>query len=317
MVHRRRVEAVRPLHGALSRILLIGGAGQLGWELNRTLAPLGQLIVTRRDGDPALDLADADAICRTVEAVRPRCIVNAAAYTAVDRAEQDPQAERINAVAPGVLAEQAKRCGAVLVHFSTDYVFSGKDDRPHEEDDPTAPCGVYGATKLAGERAVREVDGPHLVLRTSWVYGLRGRNFLLTLLRAAREREELRVVDDQRGSPNWSRLLAEATALLLARAEPTLASCRALYHLSGAGETSWYGFARAIFEECRELSTGIAPDPRIVPISTQEFGAPAPRPAYSTLSARRLVAEFGIRLPHWREALRLCLEDTSAWRCAR
>jgi dTDP-4-dehydrorhamnose reductase len=203
---------------SMMRILLTGPTGQVGWELRRSLAPLG--VVTALDRT-ALDLTDADGLRRVVREVRPALIVNAAAYTAVDRAESEPDlAMAVNGLAPGILAEEGKRVGAALVHFSTDYVFDGRKAGAYVEDDAPAPVNVYGATKLAGERAMEAVGAPHLILRTSWVYGARGANFFLTMRRLARERPELRIVDDQTGAPTWCRMIAEATAQIIARERP-------------------------------------------------------------------------------------------------
>jgi dTDP-4-dehydrorhamnose reductase len=294
------------------RILLIGRDGQVGWELRRALAPLGEVVAA---GRAELDLADAGALRRAVREAAPALIVNAAAYTAVDRAESEPDlAMAVNGTAPGILAEEARRGDAALVHFSTDYVFGGDKASPYVEDDSPRPLGVYGRSKLAGEEAVRASGARHLVLRTSWVYGARGRNFLLTMLRLAREREEVRVVDDQTGAPTWSRMIAEATAAVVAgsrprrRADPApLAETGGVYHLTAQGATTWCGFAREILRAAPAL--GLARVPRLVPIATSEYPSPAARPANSRLAGDRILATFGIALPRWDEGLRLCLED--------
>lgn len=292
-------------------ILLTGPAGQIGWELRRTLASLGTVHAVGRATRPlAADLGDPDALRAAVRAVRPQLIVNAAAYTAVDRAEQEPGlAMAVNAEAPGVLAEEAARVGAAFIHYSTDYVFDGQAAGPYGEDDPTAPLGVYGASKLAGEQAVQAFGGAWWILRTSWIYGARSHNFLRTMLRLGAERDALRVVDDQRGAPTWARMVAEATALMLARAgaagtDPAEAvgGSAGTYHLSCAGETTWCGFARAIFAQ-------IPKAPRIEPITTGEWPTPARRPPYSVLAGGRLAERFGLRLPPWEAALARCLED--------
>ncbi|HEX8363213.1 MAG TPA: dTDP-4-dehydrorhamnose reductase [Longimicrobium sp.] len=290
------------------RILLTGGTGQVGWELARALAPMGEVLAP---GRAALDLADPAAIRRAFRDAAPALVVNAGAHTAVDRAESEPElAHALNATAPGVLAGEAARTGVPMVHFSTDYVFDGSKGAPYGEDDPTRPLGVYGATKRQGEEAVGAAGGMHLVLRTSWVYGTRGHNFMLTILRMARERDELRVVSDQVGAPTWSRMLAEATAAILApfRAGAGWAippeKC-GVYHLAARGETSWHGFAEAILaadparaeQRCR----------RVVAISSEEYPTPAPRPRYSVLATERAETAFGVELPHWREQLGLCL----------
>jgi dTDP-4-dehydrorhamnose reductase len=288
------------------KILVTGRNGQVGWELRRALAPLGQVIAPDRG---ELDLADADSIRQAVRHVGPDLIVNAGAYTAVDKAEQEPElAMAVNGTAPGVLAEEAKRLGATIIHYSTDYVFDGNKGAPYEEIDAPNPQGVYGASKLAGERAVAAADAPHLTLRTSWVYGLRGRNFLLTMLRLAGERDELRVVDDQIGAPTWSRMIAEATAAIVAQGRAhggiahLLAERGGLYHLTAGGQISWFGFAGAIVAQAPKK-------PRMTPIPTAEYPLPAKRPAYSVMSSARLERAFGIALPHWRDSLALCMQD--------
>ncbi|HBU28786.1 MAG TPA: dTDP-4-dehydrorhamnose reductase [Thiobacillus sp.] len=283
------------------RILLTGVSGQVGWELQRTLAPLGEVIAADRS---VLDLADSVAIRRTVGTLAPDLIVNPAAYTAVDRAESEPDLARaINATAPGELAA----CGVPLVHFSTDYVFDGRKPGAYTEADTPNPLGVYGATKLAGEQAVQHAGIPHLILRTSWVYGLRGRNFLLTMQRLARERDTLAVVDDQFGAPTWSRLIAEATALAVARwldqANPTAMS--GIYHLSCGGRTSWHGFTAAILAHLAEADVKQA---RLAAIPTSGYPTAAVRPANSQLDCDKLAVRFGVRLPDWETALSLCLE---------
>jgi dTDP-4-dehydrorhamnose reductase len=220
----------------------------------------------------------------------------------------------VNATAPGVLAEEAKRIDAALVHFSTDYVFAGDKAEPYVEDDAPRPLGVYGRSKLAGEAAVRSSGARHLILRTSWVYGARGRNFLLTMLRLAREREEIRVVDDQTGAPTWSRMIAEATAAVVAASRPRRAADPALfselggvYHLTSRGATTWCGFAREILRAAPAL--GLDRVPRVVPIATAEYPTPATRPVNSRLAGDKIRAAFGIALPPWDAALRLCVED--------
>lgn len=286
------------------RILLTGAAGQVGRELRRCLAPLGEVAAFDRAG---LDLADAQRVRAVVSEVQPEAIVNAGAYTAVDQAESDaPAAQAINATAPGILAEEARRLGARLVHYSTDYVFDGAAPQPYRESDTPAPLGVYGRSKLAGEEAIRAVGADALILRTSWVYGAHGRNFLRTMLRLGRERDELRVVADQMGAPTWSRMIAQATALLLVHpARPT-----GLFHLAAAGETTWHGFACALLDEARAL--GLEPAVkvrRVVPIATADYPLPARRPANSRLDCDLLARQTGLRLPRWRESLRMCLED--------
>lgn len=280
-------------------ILLTGAAGQLGVELARSLAPLGDLrALTRRE----LDMADASAVSATLRSIRPQLIVNAAAYTAVDRAETDVEAANaVNAVAPAVLADEAKRAGSLLIHYSTDYVFDGESDAPYTEDAATAPLNVYGRSKLAGERAVMASGATALVLRTSWVYGLQGSNFLLTMRRLAATRDELRVVADQYGVPNWTRILAEATATIVDRGLPSIAERAGLYHLSCKGRASWYEFASAII--------GAVARPRVLPITTAEYPTPARRARYTVLDSTRFEQVFGVALPEWQDGLAACLRS--------
>lgn len=278
-------------------ILVTGANGQLGAELVHALAPLGPVTAT---GRAELDLADPSAIVATVRSVRPALIVNAGAYTAVDLAEKEGAlAQAVNGVAPGVLAEEAKRAGALLIHFSTDYVFDGTARVPYVEDDPVHPVSAYGRTKLAGERAVGESGAHALVFRTSWVYGRRGRNFLVTMRRLAAEGKPLRVVDDQTGVPNWCRELARATARVAAMGRTELADRRGIYHLTSCGATTWYGFARAILADDSSAS--------ITPIATSEYPTPARRPAYSVLDGTKFERAFGFALPDWRASLAECM----------
>ena len=277
--------------------LVTGANGQLGFELARLLPPLGDVVAADRS---RLDLADADAVVAAVRGSKPDVIVNAGAYTAVDLAEKElDRAAAVNARAPGILAEEAKRIGAVLIHYSTDYVFDGARTSPYPESAPTAPLNVYGATKLDGERAIGAVGGVALVFRTSWVYGLRGKNFLLTIRRLAAERDELRIVADQIGVPNWCRTLAEATAQIAGAGPAPLADRAGLYHLSATGAASWHDFARAI--------VGDVATPRIVPIATAEYPLPACRPTYGVLDTARFESTFGFALPDWRDVLARCL----------
>jgi len=278
-------------------ILLTGSTGQLGFELKRTLAAHGEVAAFDH---ATLDLTDAKALAATVRLVRPQLIVNAAAYTAVDRAEQEADvALAVNAVAPGILAEEARRAGALLIHYSTDYVFDGAASVPYDESAPTHPLNVYGRSKLEGEQAIAATGAASIVLRTSWVYGLRGANFLLTIRRLAAEREELRIVADQRGVPNWCRALAEASAAMVGRGLPALIERAGLYHLSATGSASWFDFAKAI--------VGDAPRPRVVAITSADYPTAARRPAYGVLATGKLERAFGIKLPPWRETLAQCL----------
>ena len=278
-------------------ILVTGAGGQIGFDVARLLEPHGDVIAADR---ASLDLADPDAIVAAVRGAKPKLIVNAGAYTAVDRAESEASlAQAVNARAPGILAEEASRLGALLVHYSTDYVFDGKGTTPYSEDAPTAPLNVYGQTKLDGEHAVAAAGRHALVFRTSWVYGLRGRNFLLTIRRLAAERDEISIVADQVGVPNWSRALAEATVRIVAAGLPEAAERAGLYHLSASGQASWHEFALAI--------VGDAKRPRVVPITTAEYPAPARRPAYGVLATRRFEATFGFGLDDWRETLARCV----------
>ena len=281
----------------MATILVTGANGQVGFELAHWLRPHGRVVAIDSD---TLDLADPDAIVRTMRELSPALVVNAAAYTAVDQAEKERElAFAINAAAPGVLADEAKRAGAVLVHYSTDYVFDGTARAPYDEDAPTGPLSVYGATKLEGERRVAASGADALVFRTSWVYGMRGRNFLLTIRRLAAERDELRIVADQTGVPNWCRVLAQATARVVAAGLPAMRERAGLYHLSSSGPTTWYEFARAI--------VGEAPRPRVMPIATAEYPTPARRPAYGVLATAKFERTFGFALPHWRDALAECV----------
>lgn len=288
-------------------ILLLGAQGQVGWELRRALMPLGEVLAaTRAD----CDLGDAGALRQCVRAARPAIIVNAAAYTAVDRAETDEAAAlAINGVAPGVLAEEASRCGAWLVHYSTDYVFDGGKATPYGEDDATNPQSAYGRSKLAGENAVAQCSGRHLVFRTSWVFGRHGQNFLKTILRLAREREEIRVVDDQFGAPTSAALIADVTAHALHAAIYERLG-PGLYHLASAGVTSWHGYAVHAVAQARQRIGGLRLEPgRIVPVPTEGYPLPAVRPKNSRLDCRRLEAALGLTLPDWQTQVDLTLSE--------
>ena len=288
------------------KILLLGANGQVGHELRRALAPLGEMVCTTRGGrlddDSACEAADFDvpeSLPALVERVAPDIVVNAAAYTAVDRAESERDAAfRANAEAPAALAEACARRGALLVHYSTAYVFDGTGTRPYREDDPVAPLGVYGESKLAGEQAIQASGARHMIFRTAWVYADRGHNFMLTMLRLAGERDELRVVADQAGTPTPASLIADTTAGILAR--PYAGS--GMWHLTAEGGTTWHGFATAIFARAQSLGR-IDRVPRTVPIATDDYPTIARRPAYSRLDCGRLKHDFGIELPAWEAAL--------------
>ncbi len=287
--------------------------------MRRSLAPLGDLTTTDRS---TLDLVDDDAIRRTIRAAHPDVIVNAAAYTQVDPAESEPElAMRVNARAPAVMAQEAARTQAALVHYSTDYVFSGSLQRPYREDDKTDPINTYGKTKLAGEEAIAAAGAPHLILRTSWVFGSVGKGFLNTIIGLAREREELKVVEDQVGKPNWSRSVAEATAQILAHLSArsggkpvaAIAAASGIYHLCGEDEISRFGFAQEILTlySRRADTHGLPPlrIQRLIPVRSTDFPAPAKRPLYSALSSEKMTRTFGVRLPSWREQLALAFEE--------
>jgi dTDP-4-dehydrorhamnose reductase len=282
-------------------ILVTGARGQLGRELAAALGGLGHVVALDRS---ALDLADADSIVKTVRSTAPALIVNAAAYTAVDRAEQERDvAFAVNENAPAILADEAKRLNAVVIHYSTDYVFDGEQRAPYSEYATPNPLNVYGQSKLAGERAIAAVGASAVVLRTSWIYSLRGSNFLLTIRRLASERDELRIVADQVGVPNWARSLAAATATLVGRGLPYLAERAGLYHLSSRGRTTWYEFARAIVGEQTRA--------RIVPITTAEYPTLARRPANGVLDTAKFEHTFKLTLPHWETALQSCVTNSA------
>ena len=285
-------------------ILLTGVNGQVGFELARSLQGLGRVVAFDRS---KMDLTDLDQIRRIVREVKPALIVNPAAYTAVDRAESEADlAERINAEAPGVLAEEARRLDTALIHYSSDYVFDGTKDGAYVEDDIPNGCNVYGKSKHAGEQAIAASGCAHLIFRTSWVYGARGKNFLTTMLRLSAERDELNVVADQVGAPTWSTTISAMTSSVLSQAlrgeQDWWTQYSGVYHLSASGATSWCGFAQAIFE-CSQLEK----TPVVTPIATASYPTPAERPANSRLSNRKLTAAFGLEAPAWNEALTLCM----------
>lgn len=291
-----------------SRILILGANGQVGVELQRCLAEAGEIIALGRD---SVDLAHPEQLRAIVRSATPDIILNAAAYTAVDRAESEPDLARsINAVAPGVLAEEALRMGALLIHYSTDYVFDGSKTGSWLETDATNPLNVYGATKLAGEQAIQQVGGRFLIFRTSWVYGPHGKNFLFTMLRLGRERERLSIIDDQIGAPTTSSELAEATRdivmSVLRENADSMDGWSGVYHMTCGGSVSWCGFARAIFERAGVLLDGKKPE--VAPISSHEYPTPAKRPRNSIMSNEKLNARFGISLAPWESALDHAME---------
>jgi len=294
----------------VSTILLTGVNGQLGWELQRALAPLGNVVaLTRAD----LDLSQPDAIRQVVHEHRPAIILNPAAYTAVDKAEAEPElALAINGTAPGVLAEEARQIGALLVHYSTDYVFDGSQNAPYTEEDVPNPQSIYGKTKLAGESAIRAIGGNHLILRTSWVYGVHGGNFVKTVLRLAKERDELRIVADQFGAPTWARLLADSTARMIQGwqnrefGEDQLG----LYHLTAAGRTSWHHYAEEIVRLARQYDPVLRDKALTIHgIPTSGYPLPAPRPANSVLATNKIRRTFGLNLPAWQDNLANCIKE--------
>ena len=284
------------------KILLLGKNGQVGWELRRVLPLLGQVVAL---GSDDLDLQKGPDIRQSIRSMKPDVIVNAAAYTQVDRAEEEPEKARVvNAAAPGVMAEEAERLGAYFIHYSTDYVFDGKKGIPYNEEDSPNPINVYGQTKLEGEQAIARSGAFYLILRTSWIYGLRGKNFLLTMLRLAAEKDELRIVEDQHGCPTWCRMLAEATGHILARGRTGWPW--GIYHAAAKGQTSWFGFAQAILAH---QDLGGRPNPPVIPISSREFAPQALRPENSVLSSEKLTGKLGISMPNWEDGLNLALQE--------
>lgn len=294
------------------RILLFGRDGQVGWELQRSLAPLGEVVALGSKGRDGLcgDFTDAEGVARTVRQVRPDAIVNAAAYTAVDRAESEPAvAEQVNAVAPGAIAGAAAEVGAWLVHYSTDYVFDGSGTRPWREADPTGPLSVYGRTKLAGEQRIAQANGRHLVLRTSWVYGSRGGNFAKTMLRLARERDRLTVVDDQFGAPTGADLLADVTAHAL-RTLAQGGGQPGIYHVAAAGETTWHAYARFVVGKAQQAGETFKAGPDAIDaVPSSAFATAAARPHNSRLDTSRFRTTFGLVLPPWQQGVARMLEE--------
>ena len=295
------------------KILLFGRNGQVGWELQRSLAPLGELVALDREGEAGLcgDLMDAEGVARTIRAVRPDAVVNAAAYTAVDKAESDTdRAMQVNAGTPGVMAQAAAEVGAWFVHYSTDYVFDGSGERPWREGDPTGPLSVYGRTKLAGEQRITAANPRHLVLRTSWVYAARGGNFAKTMLRLARERERLTVIDDQWGAPTGADLLADVTAHALRSLAAGTGGQAGIYHVAAAGETTWNGYARFVVGLAQQAGEKITAGPEHVdPVPTSVFPTPARRPHNSRLDTSRFRSTFGLVLPPWQQGVARMLQE--------
>ena len=306
------------------KILIVGKNGQISWELQRCMPSLGTVLCA---GRPEIDFIDPDSLRQMVRVVRPDVLINAAAYTAVDQAESEPElAMKINGEAPGILAEEMKRIGGLMIHYSTDFVYDGSGTEPWVEESPTAPLNVYGAAKLAGDEAVAAAAGAHLILRTSWVYGARGRNFLRTVLRLAEAGKPLRVVDDQIGSPTWSRDIATATVLIIDRLSWTrpdvsvspaehLAERSGIYHITSAGFVSWCGFAAAILENWQRLGSRIKAVPSLTPITTHDYPSPATRPRNSRLSNAKLKNTFGVLLPDWRHSLALVMQEIAECGC--
>jgi dTDP-4-dehydrorhamnose reductase len=295
------------------KILLFGAQGQVGWELQRSLAPLGEVVAFGAPGAGAglrADFEDPEALQSTVASVRPELVVNAAAYTAVDQAEREPErAVRINALAPEAIARAARQVGAAVVHYSSDYVFDGSGTRPWREDDPTGPLNVYGQSKLEGDQRLAAAQPLHLVLRTSWVYAARGSNFARTMLRLAQERDKLSVVDDQVGAPTGAELLADVTAhaVRALRADPTLAGT---YHVAAGGETSWHGYARFVLERAQAAGQVLNSGPeQVQPVPSSAYPSPARRPHNSRLDTTRLRTAFGLVLPSWQWGVARMLDE--------
>ena len=289
------------------KILLTGINGQLGNQLQTPLKKIGEVSVVGREN---LDLADSNAISQLIGQVQPELIINAAAYTAVDKSEKEPElADAVNRIAPGIMAKEAKKLGATLIHISTDYVFDGSQSRPYTETDLTNPLGIYGKSKLAGEEAIRETEVNHIIIRTAWVYGAYGKgNFVKTMLRLGKDREELRVVYDQVGCPTWTGDLAEAIAQII----PHLNSqTYGTYHYTNSGAISWYDFAMAIFEEAKKLGFPLEVK-RVVPITTAEYPTPAKRPAFSVLNSGKISKVLGNHPPYWLNSLRQMLKQLAA-----
>ncbi len=293
------------------KIMLTGANGQIGWELVRSLMQLGEVVALGRG---ECDLSRPNTLPAIVQALQPDLIVNAAAYTAVDRGEEEEAlATTINATSVGVLAEEARKINSLLLHYSTDYVFDGTKAEPYSETDRPNPINAYGRTKLLGEQAIADTGCDHLILRTTWVYASRGNNFLKSILRLAQEREELCIVSDQVGTPTWARNIADATAHLLLPAQrerkmEEFVSGR--YHLCARGNTTWHGFASAIIERARALApAGTIKTERVIPVTTEDYPLPAPRPKNSRMSSHALNARFGFVMPEWQHAMQLCVDE--------
>ena len=297
------------------KILLLGKNGQVGWELQRSLAPLGELIaLDRHSTNYCGDLSNPDAVAETVKRLKPTVIVNAAAYTAVDKAETETElAYTINAKAPEALAQAAKQIGAWLVHYSTDYVFNGSGSQAWQETDAVAPLSVYGQSKLAGEQAIQAAEGLHLIFRTSWVYAARGNNFAKTMLRLAKERDQLSVINDQIGAPTGAELLADVTAHTI-RTCLKQSELSGLYHLAAAGESSWYDYARYVLDYARKMGIELkTAENAITPIPTSAYPTPAQRPLNSRLNSEKLQSRFGLVLPDWRMGVERMLTEVLSY----
>ena len=293
------------------RLLVTGANGQVGWELSRNLLPLGEVVAVDRS---QCDLSRPELLPDLIRSIKPDVVVNAAAYTAVDKAEQEEAlATTVNGTAVGVLAEEARKAGILFIHYSTDYVFDGAKPAPYSEDDAPHPINAYGRSKLAGDTALRQAGGSYVILRTSWVYARRKQNFLRTILRLASQRPELRIVDDQIGAPTWARNIADATALIVQAARREQAQgqfASGLFNLTAAGATSWYGFAQAILNGAQQHGLLSAqPAPQLKPIPSADYPLPAARPKNSRLAGERLRQRFGIALPDWKQGLARCIED--------
>ena len=291
------------------KILITGKNGQVGWELNHILSKTDTVFAMGRD---QMDLSKPETLGSVIQEVRPDIIINAAAYTNVDKAESEHElAMTVNGVAPGMIAEEARKIGAGMIHYSTDYVFDGNTKSPYKEEDPTYPLSVYGKSKLAGENAVIQAGIAHIIIRTGWVYSLRSSNFLLTMQKLAQTRKQIRIVNDQTGAPTWAKAIAKGTALIVERSlkrsvtNPQAISGLGVFHMTCSGETSWFGFANKIFE-----LSGLSENTELLPILTTDYPTPAVRPQYSLLSNRKLKQVFHYEMPHWQDSLWECLDST-------